>query len=392
MINKKITSLDIKKNKIPNAGEERLFSINGESGASFILQVVSDSNQFYNFSLRSFQNNFSSQTLLRSSVSGGSFTGKIKFPSGGSSYNVILLADPVDSSTLLDLPKGNGVINKKITQVSNSTVSFNLVTSNTSNYTTLPSLSSSAGSPVTSVSEILARNFTVTNVSNDSHGFGLILNAQLTEKDFVFRKTQTVNGATSSSFTVVLDDVTDVALGMNLTAVSSGSLVGVPFVKSVDADTKTVSLSSAQSLADGITLTFDAIGFKAIASATGLSLSSLSSLALETPLTKLVRTDISNSTTITVEGTYGIAKTATFSGSDVNNSSANAVQSVSASSSAGSFVCQVNQTLEENQTITFKGCTQSISVKNNFTISQYPASNTTISILLDNFITPGVGS
>ena len=266
------------------------------------------------------------------------------------------------------------------------------MTSNASNYTTLPSLSNTVGSSVANVSEPLARSFTVTNASNDTYGFGLILSRQPTEKDFVFRKTQTVDGATSSSLTVILDDITDLAVGMNLTAVSSGSLAGVPFIKSIDVDNKIVSLSSAQSLADGITLTFDAIGFKAIASATGLSLSSLSSSASAAPLTKLVRTAISNSTTINVEGTYGIAKTATFSGSDVNNSSTNAVQSVSASSTAGSFVCQVNQTLEENQTITFKGCTQSITVTNKFTVSKYPSSNTTISILLDNFITPGVGS
>ena len=392
MIHKKIKSLNVQTKQLPQQGEARAFSILGDSGAAFVFQVVNASNQFYNFTTNLFQNGCTPQTLLKSSISGSAFNGLINFPSSGSSYNLILIADPSDVDSVLDLPKGNGVINKKINQVSNSTVSFSLVTSNTSNYTTLPTLSNVEGSPLQSLSQSIDRDFTVTNVSNDSHGFGLKLDRQpLSSTDFVFRKTQTVNGATSSSFTVVLDSVTDISVGMVLTGVSSGSLTGTPVVKAVDTKTLTISLSSAQSLADGITLTFDAIGVKGIANATGLVFDVTPS-AKAAGLTKLVRTAISNSTTINVEGTYGIGVGATFNGSDVDNSSANTVQSVSASSTAGSFVCQVNQTLEENQKISIKGTSQSIDLTNAITINKFPSSNTTISILLDNFITPGVGS
>jgi len=392
MIHKKIKSLNVQTKQLPQQGEARAFSILGDSGAAFVFQVVNASNQFYNFTTNLFQNGCTPQTLLKSTISGSAFNGLINFPASGSSYNLILIADPSDIDSVLDLPKGNGVINKKINQVSNSTVSFSLVTSNTSNYAALPSLSSVEGSPLQALSQSIDRDFTVTNVSNDSHGFGLKLDRQpLSSTDFVFRKTQTVNGATSSSFTVVLDSVTDISVGMVLTGVSSGSLTGTPVVKAVDTKTLTVSLSSAQSLADGITLTFDAIGVKGIANATGLVFDVTPS-AKAASLTKLVRTAISNSTTINVEGTYGIGVGATFSGSDVDNSSANTVQSVSASSTAGSFVCQVNQTLEENQKISIKGTSQSIDLTNAITIIKFPSSNTTISILLDNFITPGVGS
>lgn len=391
MIHKKIKSLNVQTKQLPQQGEARAFSILGDSGAAFVFQVVNASNQFYNFTTNLFQNGCTPQTLLKSTISGSAFNGLINFPASGSSYNLILIADPSDIDSVLDLPKGNGVINKKINQVSNSTVSFSLVTSNTSNYAALPSLSSVEGSPLQSLSQSIDRDFTVTNVSNDSHGFGLKLDRQPVDTDFVFRKTQTVNGATSSSFTVVLDSVTDISVGMVLTGVSSGSLTGTPVVKAVDTKTLTVSLSSAQSLADGITLTFDAIGASGIANATGFVFKVAPS-AKAASLTKLVRTNISNSTTINVEGTYGIGVGATFSGSDVDNSSANTVQSVSASSTAGSFVCQVNQTLEENQKISIKGTSQSIDLTNAITIGKFPSSNTTISILLDNFITPGVGS
>jgi hypothetical protein len=389
---KKIKSLTVSLATIPSGGETRTVSIEGENNASFILQIVNGSNQFYNFITRSFVSVSSPQTILRRSILGNRFNTNISFPSGGSSYNLILISDPNDPDSVLDLSKGNGAINKKINQVNNSTISFSLVTENSATYTTLPTPANTTGSPIKLYDIDIDRDFTVTNVSTDANGFGLVLDRQPVDSDFVFRQTQTVNGATSSSVDVVLDSVTDISVGMVLTGVSSGSLTGKPVVKAVDTNTLTVSLSSAQSLADGITLTFDAIGFKSIAKAIGASMSLQSATATAPVLTKLVRTAISNSTTINVEGTYGIAKGAAFSGADVDNSSANTVQSVSASSTAGSFVCQVNQTLEENQKISFKGCSQTIDVATTLNVKRYPSSNRTISILLDNFITPGVGS
>ena len=378
---KKIKSLTVSLATIPSDGETRTVSIEGENNASFILQIVNGSNQFYNFITRSFVSVSSPQTILRRSILGNRFNTNVSFPSGGSSYNLILISDPNDPNSVLDLSKGNGAINKKINQVNNSTISFSLVTP-----------SNTTGSPIKLYDIDIDRDFTVTNVSTDANGFGLVLDRQPVESDFVFRQTQTVNGATSSSIDVVLDSVTDISVGMVLTGVSSGSLTGTPVVKAVDTKTLTVSLSSAQSFADGITLTFDAIGFKSIAKAIGVSMSLQSATATAPALTKIVRTAISSSTTINVEGTYGIAKGATFSGPDVDNSSANTVQSVSASSTAGSFVCQVNQTLEENQKILFKGCSQTVDVATTLNVKRYPSSNRTISILLDNFITPGVGS
>ena len=68
--------------------------------------------------------------------------------------------------------------------------------------------------------------------------------------------TQTVDGAITSSRFVVLDSVDGLSVGQSLYAVSSGSLSGVPTITAVNETTKRITLSSVQTFADGITLTF----------------------------------------------------------------------------------------------------------------------------------------
>ena len=151
-------------------------------------------------------------------------------------------------------------------------------------------------------------------------------------------------------------------------------------------------MSSAQTFADGITLTLRAKGSRLINRVIGTNISFTNLAATPTVLTKTVRAAVSNSTTVTLNGTYSVAKGAFFKGLDVNNSSANAVQSVSASSTAGSMVCQVNQDLVAGAILTFKGCHEIITLTGNINITTQPKANRTININLDDFITPGVGS
>lgn len=68
--------------------------------------------------------------------------------------------------------------------------------------------------------------------------------------------TQTVNGATTSSKEVVLDSVDGLFVGQTIYAVSSGSLSGYPTIDTINETTKKITLTSAQTFADGITLTF----------------------------------------------------------------------------------------------------------------------------------------
>jgi hypothetical protein len=164
----------------------------------------------------------------------------------------------------------------------------------------------------------------------------------------------------------------------------------------------TVSFSKDVAFEDGETMTFRGYGKRLINKSTGLDVNFGKFTATAAQLTKTVRdggggvTDAvdGDSTTISLNGTYGIAggNTVTYKGAGVDNSAANAVTSVSASSSAGSMVVQNSQTLTAGTKLIFKGCSQTVTIKGRVLIKKYPTSNKTIYLDLDKFITVGAGS
>tara|TARA_Y100001973_G_C5198282_1_gene335823 strand:+ start:1573 stop:2754 length:1182 start_codon:yes stop_codon:yes gene_type:complete len=393
MSQKKITALNIKLSDIPTGGENRSYSVIGDNGASFILQVIKDGSEFYNFTTRTFGSSSTPQTILKAKISGTSFIDKISFPSSGSSFNVLVIANPVDTDSIISLSNNNSVINKTISRIADTVITFALSTANTNNYATLPTLSTTTGSKAKLYDIDLNRDFDVSNNAHDSYGFGLKLTRQPVETDFVFRQTQTVDGAISSATSVVLDSVDNLVTGMFITAVSSGSLSGTPMVTDINTSSKTVTFSSAQTFADGITLTFDAKGFRGIQKATGASIKLTAFSSAEDALTKTVRADVSSSTTVTLNGTYGISKDNTYKGFGVDNSSSNAVTNVhTPSSTAGQIYVGSAQTLTQGTKLSFSGSTQKIRSKLRLKVKRYPSANKTVTLLLDNFITPGTQS
>ncbi len=72
----------------------------------------------------------------------------------------------------------------------------------------------------------------------------------------VDKTTQTVDGAITDSKYVTLDSVDGLGIGQSLYAVSSGTLTGTPVITSINETNKKITLSIAQTFADGITLTF----------------------------------------------------------------------------------------------------------------------------------------
>mgnify|MGYP003677896231 FL=1 len=80
-------------------------------------------------------------------------------------------------------------------------------------------------------------------------------------------------------------------------------------------------------------------------------------------------------------------------GVNVNNNGTNTIQSVTASSSAGSMVVQLDQTGVKTGTVLyFKGSTRIITIKGSIVINQHPSSARAINLNLDNFITLGAAS
>ena len=202
---------------------------------------------------------------------------------------------------------------------------------------------------------------------------------------------------------IILDDLTDISVGMVISAASGTNayLIGTPTVTSINATTSTITLSEAQAFVEDTTLTFEARGSAAIKEAIGADVDFTNwnkkvTSAVANGLTKTVRTTSTGTSeekkTVDLNGTYGISggSVVSVSGRGFVNTSANTVQTVSASSSSGSIVMQVSQDLNSGTKLTFSGITQSIDVDNTFVVKTNPPADRTIHLNLDNFITPGV--
>ena len=267
------------------------------------------------------------------------------------------------------------VISKSITkQAANLVVTFKAATANTANYATFPTTTSTGGS--NSVDN-LNFNWDIVNASTDAGGFGLRLTGDsidtISDSFWYFTTTDTVDGAITSSTTVIVDDLTDIVAGMVISAVSGGdSLAGTPRILSIDTATKTLTLNEAQTFTDGITLTFKAIGSTAIKTAIGLDVIFTNyPTVTPTTLTQVVRADsdgdLTPSTTITLLDTHGVAggDLISYSGVRVNNSASNLITSVTPDPGGGdgdgSMVVELTQVLEAGTVLTFNSVHKKLS-------------------------------
>lgn len=393
--NFEISSFKINQNDMSASATSRQLTISGDKGSKFNIQIFNNSSAFYDFKQNSFSTGFASDKNLTVTMPSKEFVLTINFPAAsGETYHILAFTTPQLNTTFTKSSGAGGkmIFHKTINQVSNAVLTLAPVNSG-SGMKTMPSttITSSVVGQETTTSDI---EWTIENVETDANGFGLILARQPVETDWYFETTETVDGAISSATQVKVDDLTDLTEGMVVTAVSSGSLSGTPTVTAIDANTKTLTLSSAQTFADGITLTLQARGANLIQSAISVSLAIGAFTATETELTKTVRTDPSG-TTVNLNGTYGIAGggNVKMRGVNVNNNGTNTVQSVTASSSAGSMVVQLDQTgLKTGTVLYFKGSTRIITIKGSIIINQHPNSARTVKLNLDNFITLGTAS
>ena len=403
MDKKIITILNVDISDILETGAVRQFEVRGDVGSKFQIIVSNNSRQFYNFSTNTFTENFTINSASNITMSSTIYGGFIKFPAvAGASYNVLLIPDTDTTTT-----SSGSVINKRINQLGNTTVTLALIDSlNPSKYKTFPSSIASTGSPASTTSTPVSIDWTVENVDTDADGFGFFTifdPKAYNEKLFKTIKTHTVNGSTSNSLTVVLDDISNITVGSVLVSVSSGSLNGTPIIKLIDTATKqiTLSCSTGQSFDDGVTLTFHTIASD-IQAATGLgfTLNKISLQAITSPTTT-VRGSHVNATTINLNGTYHISggDEVKYTGTNVDNSSTNTVTSVSASATQGSMIVTHPQNFSGGETLTFRAVderTYTFSDTSRFagtvTIDQYPSEDVTVYLDLATLITHGSAS
>ena len=407
---KLITSFNIDESNLSALSNLRRFSIEGEKDAEFMLQVVNSSQEFYNFSSKSFTVAFTSENNLSVKMKSDIYNSSIKFPASesGDVYTVLILTG-TSKDTELSIGYGKNSYSTTITQVVNTTLTFTVATANTTKYTSWSSgdniVSTNSSTSAISVNKTL--DWTLTNANSDAHGFGLRLIRQPIDTDWYFQTTEVISsnpkGDAVSNNQVIVSDLTDIGTGMELiyhkgTTAPAATTV----ITAIDLSTKVITFSTSTAFEDGETMTLRAKGSSVIQKAIGANIdfsnfNDITISAVSAELTQTVRSD-SSSTTITLLDTYGVSGGGfvTISGKGVINTSDNTVQTVSADAGGGGsdglVVMQVAQTVVTGTKIYFRGSTQSIDIDNTFTIKSHPSTNKIIYLNLDNFITPGVAN
>tara|TARA_R100001463_G_scaffold97800_2_gene152309 strand:+ start:205 stop:1449 length:1245 start_codon:yes stop_codon:yes gene_type:complete len=408
--------------ELPATGAVRPFKIYGDVGSQLNMRIVNSSGVFYNFKSTTFAQGVSSDgsgvttfnldNVLDITLTSRSYSGFIKFPASFSgSYNIILTAK--SGTKILDSVTGEykGTTTTMIQGLADTTLDFALASlSYSSSYETFPANKQSSGSPAGGSAQLSNEAWDIENKNNDANGYGLTLTGGTIKGSIAslggsaanawyYTTTDTVDnpsGATSLK-EIKVDDLTNIAVGMTIIAVSSGSLSGTPTIEEIDVENNLLKLSSEQTFADGITLTFKAVG-NIINDAIGSSIKFTNVTAVTQKFTTRVRGAVSSSANITVQATHGIA--ATRAAAKVTMSGPHGTTPVVSITTAdwdgsgtdGVIVTTPAQTFADGDVLDITGSSKTASVTFSLSINQYPTANQTIYLDLDSIITPGVAT
>ena len=417
---KKINFINIDTRTLPQIAQNRILSITGEVGANFIINIIkingNSKESYYNFLTKQFTESFISTNNLNVNLKTNSFSTVINFPadSTGDVYRIIVFAG--EDSVFVN---GSYVNVKNITQAGESTIILEPDEgADRSNYYTSnppPAAVSSIGSTAKTTYTDVAIDWTLTNASSDTYGFGLMLPDRPATNLFVIpdsywyvAQTQVVNGAVTSSTTITLDSIANLYVGMEIASFTSGSVSGTPLITEIDGNTITV--SAAQTVGDGVTIEFRAYGRSLLTNAFGVNVDFINFQAKGTQLLEVIRTNTTQpvsdgAITYNLEGTYGIAggSLVRMTGFNINeNGNNNLIVSVTASASEGSVSMNYQGSTdadirEENivpagTDVEILGSHQIIRVQGTVRINKYPDQNRKIYLDLNKFITVGAAS
>jgi len=424
-MDKKIINLvQIDQSNMSSSAQTRSLKVVGEKDSGFNVNVIkingTAKESYYNFKTKTFTNDFIAANSLNVILNTTVFSVPIRFPadSTGDVYSIIVIPSQKNNTVFKN---GSGVVNKKITQVGQTTVFLELDngaainSAFTAKYTANPpdSTVSSTGSTVQSISTSVPVDWTLTNTSSDANGFGFMLPGRPASNEFEIpdsywytAKVQICNGTISSSTTLVLYSVDKLIVGMALSALSSGSVSGSPVITAINGNT--VTLSVAQSINNDVSITFRAYGLTLVSKVFGFNVVFNNFVARGTQLIKEVRTNTTfpasdGNVTLNLNGTYGVTgnNLVSFNGFNVNaNASNNLIASVSASSAAGSVVVEflgaadgvVAAVVPVGTKIYINGSHQEIKITGTVIINKYPESGAKLALDLTKFITHGVAS
>tara|TARA_R110002012_G_scaffold146008_1_gene304327 strand:- start:5532 stop:7154 length:1623 start_codon:yes stop_codon:yes gene_type:complete len=243
---------------------------------------------------------------------GGFYKNKIIFPtvSANDIYTVLFEASAFDNTELESLPFEINSDGDELTSGFRNKL-FKSIVINQYVDTTITINSSSAALTDLSV-DYSANAFTIVKPRNFDGTFktsftwtftttstsAIVKSKDFEAKYFETVETQTVNGAVSSSRTVVMDSVDNINIGMKATG--SGLSAAADKVMDIDVVNKKITLNNARSISDGVTITFTAEGSEG-PSAYGTQLSFINLKSTLTPLTVTVASASSSSTALALE-------------------------------------------------------------------------------------------
>jgi len=433
---KVINLIEINTKDLASTAQTRNLKIGGDIGSVFIVNVIkvngTNKESYYNFKSKTFTSSFISSNNLNVVLGSPSFLVPINFPedTSGETYKIIVFASKKDETKFSN---NSHVIVREITQVGNTTVSVeidngaNKVASNANKYTTNPPASAitSTGSTTGNVSVNVPVSFVLTNADNDTHGLGLRLPTDvpsgvvtpagfttaaqtafsIPDTYFYSAKVRYTSGSVTSSTTITLTSIENLAVGMQVGYYGSTVLATYPTITAING--KVITLSSALTIGDNVGIQFRAYGPQLIRTCFGYSADFKNFIATGDNLFTKVRTTTelpasSGSVTIPVSGTRGISVGARFYGLNVNeNSNNNVIQLVSSSESQGSitiedFAGNVDSIVALNVTagseLQIVGSNRVITVTGTVVINSYPTEDFKIKLDLNKFITHGSAS
>lgn len=415
---KKINFINIDTRTLPEIAQSRILNITGEIGANFNVNIIkingTSKESYYNFITKQFTQAFISANNLSVNLKSDSFSKLINFPadSSGDIYRIIVFAGK--NSVFIN---GSYVNVKNITQAGQATVIIQADPGiDRANYYTAsppaPTVSV-AGSTAKTTSTDAIVDWTLTNASNDTYGFGLMLpnlvdTFSILDDYWYVEQAQVTNGAVTSSSTIVFDSVANLYVGMELSSFSSGSVSGTPLITAISGNR--VLLSVAQTVGDGVTATFRAYGKTLITNAFNINVNFIGFTATGIQLEKSIRTDVTQPTsdvelTYNLNGTYGISggSLVRMIGFNINaNGNNNLIIGVSPSATEGGVSMEYNGAtdldIDEAKVVTagtkveIIGSHQVIKVQGTVRISNFPGSNRKLYLDLNKFITVGAAS
>jgi len=400
---KEIKGLTVSQTQVTSKAGAIRYTITGDIGAVFSVQVVDASSQskFYNFTTNTFTTSFTSENALSNVVMGKNSTGgTIAIPDtpGGNTYKIMVFADPFFDTKIAG--SNNYLLTQTVSQEAGVTVRFS--TSSDQDNTNLVGIGafvgSTTGSSNTASNIEVAFTETLIDSSTGAHGYKwtapgsttsdntLADNLQPKDSDFYVEIATQTNGSGTDSTSMIVDSVSNLVVGMSLVDIADSSdeeqsgTLGVltyPTITAVNTDTKTLTLSAAPDWGDDKAVKFRAYGSELIRQSIGgifefnLIVYPESTYGKGTFGVVYVNGAVSG-TEIAIDGNKGVSAGATIIGAGIDSKDgANVISTVH--SSGTPITVAGTQTLADNTLLKIYGASDQGKIEGTITIKKFPS-------------------